>query len=77
LGAFNIRHSGLDPESRLYFWIPAFAGMTTLIYENIFATFGSSLCDRLSRGVYVPIPKSGDIFFLPTSSSISPSVGRR
>ena len=26
--AFNIRHSGLDPESRMYFWIPAFAGMT-------------------------------------------------
>jgi hypothetical protein len=28
LEAFNIRHSGLDPESRMYFWIPAFAGMT-------------------------------------------------
>jgi hypothetical protein len=25
LEAFNLRHSGLDPESRMYFWIPAFA----------------------------------------------------
>jgi hypothetical protein len=39
LEAFNIRHSGLDPESRISVWIPAFAGMTTLIYENIYATF--------------------------------------
>jgi hypothetical protein len=39
LEAFNIRHSGLDPESRISFWIPAFAGMTTLIYANIYATF--------------------------------------
>jgi hypothetical protein len=29
LEVFNIRHSGLDPESRISFWIPAFAGMTT------------------------------------------------
>jgi hypothetical protein len=39
LEAFNIRHSGLDPESRISVWIPAFAGMTTLIYANIYATF--------------------------------------
>jgi len=39
LEAFNIRHSGLDPESRIYVWIPAFAGMTTLIYTNTYATF--------------------------------------
>jgi len=29
--AINIRHSGLDPESGISFWIPALAGMTTLI----------------------------------------------
>jgi hypothetical protein len=39
LEAFNIRHSGLDPESRISFWIPAFAGMTTMIYANIYAKF--------------------------------------
>jgi hypothetical protein len=39
LEAFDIRHSGLDPESRISVWIPAFAGMTTLIYGNIYATF--------------------------------------
>jgi hypothetical protein len=39
LEAFDIRHSGLDPESRIFVWIPAFAGMTTLIYGNIYATF--------------------------------------
>jgi hypothetical protein len=27
---FEIRHSGLDPESSFSFWIPAFAGMTLL-----------------------------------------------
>jgi PAS domain S-box-containing protein len=43
LEAFNIRHSGLDPESRISVWIPAFAGMTTLIYANIYATFRLSL----------------------------------
>jgi hypothetical protein len=31
LEAFDIRHSGLDPESRISFWTPAFAGMTTRI----------------------------------------------
>jgi len=39
LEAFNIRHFGLDPESRISVWIPAFAGMTTMIYPNIYATF--------------------------------------
>ena len=39
LGGLHIRHSGLDPESRISFWIPAFAGMTTLVYAIIFATF--------------------------------------
>jgi hypothetical protein len=39
LEAFNIRHSGLDPESRMYFWIPAFAGMT--------AQFGPIFMQRL------------------------------
>jgi len=39
LEAFSLRHSGLDPESRISAWIPAFAGMTTLIYSNIYATF--------------------------------------
>jgi hypothetical protein len=39
LEAFNIRHSGLDPESRISVWIPAFAGMITLIYAIIYATF--------------------------------------
>ncbi len=28
---YRARHSGLDPESSLFNWIPAFAGMTTLI----------------------------------------------
>jgi hypothetical protein len=28
---YRERHSGLDPESSLYTWIPAFAGMTILI----------------------------------------------
>jgi hypothetical protein len=28
---YKDRHSGLDPESSLFNWIPAFAGMTTLI----------------------------------------------
>jgi hypothetical protein len=27
---FGFRHSGLDPESSLFPWIPAFAGMTDL-----------------------------------------------
>jgi hypothetical protein len=39
LEAFTIRHSGPDPESRISFWILAFAGMTTLIWANIYATF--------------------------------------
>jgi hypothetical protein len=39
LEVFNLRHSGLDPESRISVWIPAFAGMTTLIYANIYTTF--------------------------------------
>jgi hypothetical protein len=29
--SFYFDHSGLDPESSLFNWIPAFAGMTTLI----------------------------------------------
>jgi hypothetical protein len=37
--AFDLCHSGLDPESRISFWIPAFAGMTTLIYANFYARF--------------------------------------
>ena len=48
--AFHIRHSGLDPvsstgqapESRISFWIPAFAGMTNLISANIYATFSTT-----------------------------------
>jgi hypothetical protein len=43
LETFGIRHSGLDPESRISFWIPAFAGMTNLIHANIYATFRSFL----------------------------------
>ena len=46
--AFNIRHSGLDPESRISVWIPAFAGMTTLTYANIYATF--RLTSSIKRG---------------------------
>ena len=45
--AFNIRHSGLDPESRVSVWIPAFAGMTTLIYANIYATCWLSQSQKL------------------------------
>jgi hypothetical protein len=56
LEAFNIRHSGLDPvsstgqspESRLSFWIPAFAGMTHLIYTNIYAT-GKYISYRIAK----------------------------
>lgn len=47
LEAFSIHYSGLDPvagmeqapESRLSFWIPAFAGTTNLISANIYAAF--------------------------------------
>jgi len=39
LETFGIRHSGLDPESRISFWIPAFAGIKNLINANIYATF--------------------------------------
>jgi hypothetical protein len=46
LEAFNIRHSGLDPESRISVWIPAFAGMTTQIYANIYATFRFTIAKR-------------------------------
>jgi hypothetical protein len=28
---YTERHSGLDPESSLFSWIPVFTGMTTLI----------------------------------------------
>jgi hypothetical protein len=35
LEAFNIRHSGLEPESGISVWIPAFAGMAALIYADI------------------------------------------
>jgi len=57
LGGLNIRHSGLDPESRMYFWIPAFAGMTTPIYANIYATFRSTL-KRLGGKTFVFSPCS-------------------
>jgi hypothetical protein len=47
LEAFNIRHSGLDPESRISFWIPAFAGMTTLSYANIYAAFRLTVTETM------------------------------
>ena len=37
---FSAQHSGLDPESRLPFWIPAFAGMTNRRHENFMQRLG-------------------------------------
>ncbi len=54
---FNIRHSGLDPESRLSFWIPAFAGMTTVILANIYTTFRSTFqFDTLVTNLKIRFP---------------------
>jgi hypothetical protein len=52
LEALNIRHSGLDPESRISVWIPAFAGMTALIYANIYGTFRFTRKEWCTRARY-------------------------
>ena len=42
---YRDRHSGLDPESSLFNWIPAFAGMTIVII------FVCSSAGRLTFGI--------------------------
>ncbi len=59
----QIRHSGLDSESRISFRIPAFAGLTSLIHANICTTL--RITDAISVG-RDPAGKIGALAPLPS-----------
>ncbi len=46
---FRFRHSGLDPESSLFPWIPAFAGMTDLGLQIIRQSLGKEFMQAVTR----------------------------
>jgi len=65
--AFNIRHSGLDPESRISVWISPFVRMTDLVHVDIYATF------RVTRRQIAGI--SFGFFLLHSEGFFSASIG--
>jgi hypothetical protein len=70
-------HTGHDPASSLYFWIPAFAGMTTCGFDEP-GSMTQAAGNRSRRGFKRTLQlRDRDLRFTPTSSRESTGLAHQ